>query len=70
MKPYTYEEAINNACERLPEGWKIRLDMENGAVDVSMLSPKYDTVYPRYTDESLPDQIDELVDYALLCTPA
>jgi hypothetical protein len=35
----TLEEAINLACEKLPDEWQIRIDMERGYAGVTAIRP-------------------------------
>lgn len=39
------EQRIEHACEHLPEGWQIRIDMENGYAGVVAIRPDESEVF-------------------------
>lgn len=64
-------DAVECACERLPDGWHIEVSLEGGAATLCLWSADAaHCVWPRMTDEPLAEQIKELVEVAVMNTPA
>lgn len=59
----TLEQRIESACEHLPEGWRIRIDIENGSGTVTAIRPD-DTEAPMGDGES--DLEEQVRDACLL----
>lgn len=51
--------AIESAAESLPEGYRIRLDIEKGGYDVRLIFP--DDIVGDTEGESLVDEIESLI---------
>ena len=57
--------ALLRACTDLPEGWTIRIDLENGAGDIEISDSKGDILALDLSGEPFSDQINAHIDYAI-----
>ena len=58
------EDAIDQVCKDLPEGWLITLGMERGAAWVNVNDPDGCDIKLDSTDESLIDQLISGLEFA------
>ncbi|MAK56170.1 MAG: hypothetical protein CML17_10055 [Pusillimonas sp.] len=57
--------AVMRACEDLPEGWTVRVDLENGAGTVELINPDGYWVDLDLSLECFSDEINAAIDHAL-----
>ena len=56
---------IMRACKELPEGWTLRIDLENGNGDVEISGPNGEALGLDYESELFSDRIKTHIDYAI-----
>ena len=57
--------AVMRACEVLPEGWTVRIDLENGAGTVCLLDPDGYCIDLDLSLECFSDEINAAIERAL-----
>lgn len=59
-------DLANRVCQYLPDGWELRICMENGAAWVTLRNPdEYDIELPYSSGESLEQQVNDALCVAL-----
>ena len=56
-KDMTLEQALEHAAARLPDGWQIRIEIENGAGWVEAIRPDQSTVMMDDTESDLVEMV-------------
>lgn len=57
--------AVMRACEVLPEGWTVRVDLENGAGTVCLIDPDGSCIDRDLSLECFSDEINAAIEYAM-----
>lgn len=57
----TLEKRIESACEYLPEGWRIRIDIERDAADVTAIRPGGTEVHMSDGERDIEEQVTDAI---------
>ena len=57
----TLEKRIESACEYLPEGWRIRIDIERDAADVTAIRPDGSEVPMSDGERDIEEQLTDAI---------
>lgn len=57
----TLEQRIESACEYLPEGWRIRIDIERDAADVTAIRPDGTEVHMSDGERDIEEQVTDAI---------
>jgi hypothetical protein len=57
----TLEKRIESACEYLPEGWRIRIDIERDAADVTAIRPDGTKVHMSDGERDIEEQVTDAI---------
>ena len=57
----TLEKRIESACEYLPEGWRIRIDIERDAADVTAVRPDGTEVHMSDGERDIEEQVTDAI---------
>ena len=57
----TLEKRIESACDYLPEGWRIRIDIERDAADVTAIRPDGTKVHMSDGERDIEEQVTDAI---------